>query len=272
MSKHSSYGILGISLCLAFSVALSATGAPIQEISPLQLTLDVKESSAQLKNNGSAAALFIHCSALSHSNDCNGSVIPDDPTSYRIEDSSRWFDAIVAQCEGALKRTPDNYNARFLLARAHLTKGFLVAQQTSMLQAWRDQLAAFKASEQNQNGTTSIDLKPYIRACQKTIQELETRQLQSKPSELEHLGKSIRYWDELIRRYPNDQWAIVYRAITESLSTSDPDRKLSTLLEVKKRFPNNPALQSLDAIFEQNPSNSPRSPDLQYIIADPKKN
>ncbi len=183
------------------------------------------------------------------------------------EGGPQYFDKMIASYEEMVKNYPDENRVRYGLAWAYYMKAYLVARQSKKQQEYLEKLkqaaAAKDAAASNKDGKTAPNwlnawATPYMPKDKDgnaiKIPELKTGAEaphikdaleQSAPSVVPEVKKyyqaALSNLDELIRRKPDDVWAIAYRAHLNLECSGDLDSSMAVWKECAQRFPDNPA-------------------------------
>lgn len=186
------------------------------------------------------------------------------------EGGPAYFDKMIASYEEMLKNYPDENRVRYGLAWAYYMKAYLVARQSKREQEYLEKLkqaAAAKESpkkdakegaEQKAPAWLNAWAAPYM-PKDKDGNPIKLPELKTGPDAphikgaMEHAAPSVvpqvrSYYqsalsnlDELIKRKPDDVWAIAYRAHLNLEYSGDLDSSMTVWKECAQRFPNNPA-------------------------------
>lgn len=188
-----------------------------------------------------------------------------------------YFDKMILQYEDMVKNYPDENRVRYGLAWAYYMKAYLIARQSKKEQEYLEKLkqAAVAQSAKNSNtagndnnaaakpnsgspnwlnawavpympkdkdgnGIKLPELKtgadaPHIKGALEQAAPSVVAQVKS------YYQSALSNLDELIRRKPDDVWAIAYRAHLNLEYTGDLDSSMSVWKDCAQRFPNNPA-------------------------------
>lgn len=190
-----------------------------------------------------------------------------------------YFDKMILQYEDMVKNYPDENRVRYGLAWAYYMKAYLIARQSKKEQEYLEKLKLAAAAQAAKNsgkkvetaaGTDGAAVKssapnwlnawaaPYMPKDKDgnafKIPELKTGAdaphikgalEQAAPSVVaqvkSYYQSALSNLDELIRRKPDDVWAIAYRAHLNLEYTGDLDSSMAVWKDCAQRFPNNPA-------------------------------
>lgn len=191
----------------------------------------------------------------------------------------QYFDKMILQYEDMVKNYPDENRVRYGLAWAYYMKAYLVARQSKKEQEYIEKLKLAAAAQSAKNAGKKIETAPgnensapkpsapaWLNAWAgpympkdkdgNTVKLPELKTGADAPhikGALEQAAPSVvaqvrSYYqaalsnlDELIRRKPDDVWAIAYRAHLNLEYSGDLDSSMSVWKECAQRFPNNPA-------------------------------
>lgn len=191
----------------------------------------------------------------------------------------QYFDRMILQYEDMVKNYPDENRVRYGLAWAYYMKAYLVARHSKKEQEYLEKLklaAAAQAAKDSlkqtekpvaTDGTVTQKSAPnWLNAWaspympkDKDGNTIKLPELKTGPDAphikgaLEQAAPSVvaqvkSYYqsalsnlDELIRRKPDDVWAIAYRAHLNLEYTGDLDSSMAVWKDCAQRFPNNPA-------------------------------
>lgn len=188
-----------------------------------------------------------------------------------------YFDKMILQYEDMVKNYPDENRVRYGLAWAYYMKAYLIARQSKKEQEYLEKLKQAAAAQSAKNSNTAGNdnnaaaksnssspnwlnawAVPYMPKDKDgngiKLPELKTGAdaphikgalEQAAPSVVaqvkSYYQSALSNLDELIRRKPDDVWAIAYRAHLNLEYTGDLDSSMSVWKDCAQRFPNNPA-------------------------------
>lgn len=191
----------------------------------------------------------------------------------------QYFDKMILQYEDMVKNYPDENRVRYGLAWAYYMKAYLVARQSKKEQEYLEKLklaaaaqaaknspgkaetptaAAGAATKTNAPNWLNAWAAPYMPKDKDgnviKLPELKTGAdaphikgalEQAAPSVVaqvkSYYQSALANLDELIRRKPDDVWAIAYRAHLNLEYSGDLDSSMAVWKDCAQRFPNNPA-------------------------------
>jgi tetratricopeptide (TPR) repeat protein len=179
----------------------------------------------------------------------------------------QYFDKMIASYEEMVKNYPDENRVRYGLAWAYYMKAYLVARQSKKQQEYLEKLkqaAQAKDAGANKDGKSAAPgwlnawATPYMPKDKDgnpiKIPELKTGAdathikgalEQAAPSVVPEVKtyyqSALKNLDELIKRKPDDVWAIAYRAHLNLEYSGDLDSSMAVWKECAQRFPDNPA-------------------------------
>lgn len=180
----------------------------------------------------------------------------------------QYFDKMIASYEEMVQNYPDENRVRYGLAWAYYMKAYLVARQSKKQQEYQEKLKqqaqAKDAGLANKDGKTAAPgwlnawATPYMPKDKDgnpiKIPELKTGAdaphikgalEQATPSTVPkvkaYYQSALNNLDELIRRKPDDVWAIAYRAHLNLEFSGDLDSSMAVWKDCAQRFPDNPA-------------------------------
>ncbi len=183
------------------------------------------------------------------------------------EGGPQYFDKMIASYEEMVKNYPDENRVRYGLAWAYYMKAYLVARQSKKQQEYLEKLkqatAAKDATASNKDGKTAPAWlnawsTPYM-PKDKDGNAIKIPQLnvgaeaphikgaleQSAPAVIPEVKKyyqsALSNLDELIKRKPDDVWAIAYRAHLNLECSGDLNSSMAVWKDCTQRFPDNPA-------------------------------
>ncbi|MCC6981388.1 MAG: tetratricopeptide repeat protein [Candidatus Melainabacteria bacterium] len=194
------------------------------------------------------------------------------------EGGPAYFDKMIASYEEMLKNYPDENRVRYGLAWAYYMKAYLVARQSKREQEYLEKLKQAVAAKDSASAQSADSKKkdaaeggekkapawlnawaaPYM-PKDKDGNSIKLPELKTGPDAphikgaMEHAAPSVvpqvkSYYqsainnlDELIKRKPDDVWAIAYRAHLNLEYSGDLDSSMAVWKECAARFPNNPA-------------------------------
>lgn len=183
------------------------------------------------------------------------------------EGGPQYFDKMIASYEEMVKNYPDENRVRYGLAWAYYMKAYLVARQSKKQQEYLEKLKqaalAKDASQANKDGKSAPGwlnawATPYM-PKDKDGNAIKIPELkvgadathvkgaleQAAPSVVPEVKTyyraALKNLDELIRRKPDDVWAIAYRAHLNLEYSGDLDSSMAVWKECAQRFPDNPA-------------------------------
>jgi tetratricopeptide (TPR) repeat protein len=180
----------------------------------------------------------------------------------------QYFDKMIASYEEMVKNYPDENRVRYGLAWAYYMKAYLVARQSKKQQEYLEKLK--QAAQAKDAGLADKDGKsaapawlnawatPYMPKDKdgNTIKMPELKTGADAPhvkGALEQAAPSVvpevktyyqsalKNLDELIKRKPDDVWAIAYRAHLNLEYSGDLDSSMAVWKDCAQRFPDNPA-------------------------------
>lgn len=184
-----------------------------------------------------------------------------------------YFDKMIASYEEMLKNYPDDNRIRYGLAWAYYMKAYLIARQSKQQQEYLEKLkliAAAKEAKAQPAKPAQVQgaqapaawlnawASPYLPKDKDgnpiKLPELKTGAdaphikgalEQAAPSVVPQIRtyyqSALGNLDELIRRKPDDVWAIAYRAHLSLEFSGDLESSMSVWRDCAQRFPNNPA-------------------------------
>lgn len=178
-----------------------------------------------------------------------------------------YFDKMIAAYEDMLKSYPEENRVRYGLAWAYYMKAYLLAQQSKKEQDYLQKLKQAQAAQiapagatpsqapppwlnawasqmlpkdKNGNAIKIPELKtgaeaPHIKGA------LEVAAPAVVPQVKQYYQSALSNLDELIKRKPDDVWAIAYRAHLNLEYTGDLESSMIVWRDCAQRFPDNPA-------------------------------
>jgi hypothetical protein len=182
----------------------------------------------------------------------------------------QYFDKMIASYEEMVKNYPDENRVRYGLAWAYYMKAYLVARQSKKQQEQQEYLEKLKQQAQakdtcpaNKDGKSAAPgwlnawATPYMpKDKDGTVKTLELKTgadaphvkgalEQAAPSMVPEVKtyyqQALKNLDELIKRKPDDVWAIAYRAHLNLEYSGDLDSSMAVWKDCAQRFPDNPA-------------------------------
>lgn len=184
------------------------------------------------------------------------------------EGGPAYFDKMISSYEEMLKNYPDENRVRYGLAWAYYMKAYLVARQSKREQEYLEKLkqaaaakeapkkeakegekapgwlnawaAPYMPKDKDGNPVKLPELKtgadaPHIKGAMEHAAPSVVPQVKS------YYQSALSNLDELIKRKPDDVWAIAYRAHLNLEYSGDLDSSMAVWKECAQRFPNNPA-------------------------------
>jgi len=183
----------------------------------------------------------------------------------------QYFDKMIASYEEMVKNYPDENRVRYGLAWAYYMKAYLVARQSKKQQEQQEYLEKLKqqtlakdAGLANKDGKSAAPnwlnawAAPYMPKDKDgnaiKIPELKTGAdaphvkgalEEAAPSVVPEVKtyyqSALKNLDELIKRKPDDVWAIAYRAHLNLEYSGNLDSSMAVWKDCAQRFPDNPA-------------------------------
>jgi tetratricopeptide (TPR) repeat protein len=164
-----------------------------------------------------------------------------------------YFSRAVGQYEKTLDAFPEDDCIRYALAWAYYMQAYLYGEQSRKavrMQAMMSGQPQPKSSKTERDFLKGAEIlasaltgsRPDPKAVPHIPGALEGSPDWAVPQIRAYFDKCLRKIDEVVRRNPHDVWAQVYAVhITEEYS-GDHQTALNSLLQLKKKYPENPAV------------------------------
>jgi len=186
------------------------------------------------------------------------------------ESGPAYFDKMIASYEEMLKNYPDENRVRYGLAWAYYMKAYLVARQSKREQEYLEKVKAAAAAKEapakqetkaapawlnawaspympkdKDGNAVNFPVKLPELKTGKDAPHIKGAMEQAAPSVMpqvkSYYQSALSNLDELIKRKPDDVWAIAYRAHLNLEYSGDLDSSMAVWKDCAQRFPNNPA-------------------------------